>query len=232
MVARTLFLGAFALILRLDDVHGHAKLVEPPARNAMWRFGYDTPEDLDDAGLYCGGFSTQWKKNGGRCGPCGDAFSHPTPRPHETGGLYGKNITVRTYPPDADVDVVVDITSNHMGWFQFSLCQRDSVNQLETEDCFHYHLPILTEEGAVYRYVLPTSRGGLYLFKVKLPRDVTCNHCILRWEWIAGHTVGRCKDGKQRLGCGPQETYRNCADIAIRSGGGVRGPLAANGLEK
>lgn len=219
------------LFPRLDVADAHARLIEPPSRNAMWRFGYENPEDLDDAGLYCGGYSAQWK-NGGRCGPCGDAFSLPRPRPHETGGRFGRNITVRTYSPGAEIDAVVDITSNHMGWFQFALCQRDTLDEPETEDCFGETLPIVTDGGKVPRYVLPTTRNGLFLFTLQLPKDAECRHCVLRWEWVAGHTVGKCKDGRHRSGCGPQETYRNCADIAVRSGAGIRGPVAANGLHR
>ena len=37
---------------------------------------------------------------------------------------------------------------------------------------------------------------------------------------------GRCPNGTQAVGCGPQETYRNCADISVdHDGNGVRGPL-------
>ena len=32
---------------------------------------------------------------------------------------------------------------------------------------------------------------------------------------IAGNNWGRCSDGLYRVGCGPQETYINCADVAI-----------------
>lgn len=34
---------------------------------------------------------------------------------------------------------------------------------------------------------------------------------------------GKCEDGDHQVGCGPQETYRNCGDIAVKHDLGVRG---------
>lgn len=31
--------------------------MNPPARNAMWRFGYPNPVNYDDNELYCGGYA-------------------------------------------------------------------------------------------------------------------------------------------------------------------------------
>jgi hypothetical protein len=39
-------------------VNGHGRLMDPPARNAMWRFGFPNPVDYQDNELYCGGFSS------------------------------------------------------------------------------------------------------------------------------------------------------------------------------
>ncbi len=37
-------------------VMGHGRLMEPPARNAMWRFGFPNPINYNDNEVYCGGF--------------------------------------------------------------------------------------------------------------------------------------------------------------------------------
>lgn len=47
-------------------VAGHGYLIEPAARNSMWRKGFHNPKDYDDNGLNCGGISTQWGKNHGK----------------------------------------------------------------------------------------------------------------------------------------------------------------------
>ncbi|UYV73373.1 hypothetical protein LAZ67_10002887 [Cordylochernes scorpioides] len=46
----------------------------------------------------------------------------------------------------------------------------------------------------------------------------------------AGNNWGKCESGREAMGCGPQETYRNCADIAIRDGAGIRGPYMSASL--
>lgn len=94
--------------------------MDPPARNAMWRFGFPNPVNYNDNELFCGGyagllhkyttysqktitttticvFSVQWEQNSGNCGVCGDAYNFRSPRPHEAGGAYAKGIITRFY---------------------------------------------------------------------------------------------------------------------------------------
>lgn len=53
-------MGKYLFILLLTSlgwkykVHGHGRLMDPPGRNAMWRFGYPIPENYDDNQLWCG----------------------------------------------------------------------------------------------------------------------------------------------------------------------------------
>lgn len=39
--------------------------------------------------------------------------------------------------------------------------------------------------------------------------------CIIQWTYVAGNNWGICEDGTSGNGCGPQETFRGCSDIAI-----------------
>jgi len=41
----------------IPEVECHGRLVEPPGRSTMWRFGYDNPKNYNDMELFCGGFS-------------------------------------------------------------------------------------------------------------------------------------------------------------------------------
>ncbi|KAJ9576663.1 hypothetical protein L9F63_025441, partial [Diploptera punctata] len=41
--------------LRLAGVSGHGRLMNPPARNSMWRFGFPNPVNYNDNELFCGG---------------------------------------------------------------------------------------------------------------------------------------------------------------------------------
>jgi len=45
------------IILNLSrNVNGHARLLEPPGRSSMWRFGFGTPVNYNDNQLFCGGY--------------------------------------------------------------------------------------------------------------------------------------------------------------------------------
>lgn len=33
--------------------------------------------------------------------------------------------------------------------------------------------------------------------------------------YFSGNTWGECEDGSHAVGCGPQETFMSCSDIAI-----------------
>jgi len=52
-----LVLGA-ALIIEAQlimETYGHGRLLEPPARNTLWRFGFKAPPNYNDNELFCGG---------------------------------------------------------------------------------------------------------------------------------------------------------------------------------
>ncbi|KAK8783831.1 hypothetical protein V5799_009809 [Amblyomma americanum] len=211
----------------------------------MWRMNYDTPRNFEDSELFCGGIKVQWEDNGGKCGVCGDNYALPRPRRHETGNVFARNVTVRHYAPGSLVDLVVDVETNHLGHFEFALCPRHSWEEAETEECFEGNLlPVVTATGPTRkksffysddpptRYRLPTAANGLYMIQVQLPEKLICEYCVLRWHWRSANNWGDCGDGKMALGCGPQETYRNCADVAIVPSFGLRGPLGANAVPK
>lgn len=48
--------------------------------------------------------------------------------------------------------------------------------------------------------------------------DFECQHCVLQWKYIAGNNWGICKDGNGAVGCGDQEEFRACSDVAIGKG--------------
>lgn len=39
------------------EISAHGRLMEPPARNAMWRFGFPNPVNYNDNELFCGGYA-------------------------------------------------------------------------------------------------------------------------------------------------------------------------------
>ena len=54
--SKTLLAGALLFVqFERNLVDAHAKLIEPPMRSSMWRFGYNTPINYNDNELFCGG---------------------------------------------------------------------------------------------------------------------------------------------------------------------------------
>lgn len=43
-------------------VQGHGRLMDPPARNSMWRFGFPNPVNYNDNELFCGGYAGKCQK--------------------------------------------------------------------------------------------------------------------------------------------------------------------------
>lgn len=192
------------------SVSGHGRLIEPPSRASAWRFGFDTPHNYNDHELFCGGFSRQWHKNEGKCGVCGDAWDAPAPRAHELGGRFGKGVIVRKYAPHDSITIKVELTANHFGFFEFRVCEDPKTT---TQDCLDKY--VLQLDGKDSSKYYPKDGNKVYEMKYKLPEGLECAHCLLQWRYIAGNNWGSCGNGTEAVGCGPQEEFRACADIAI-----------------
>ncbi|XP_076666100.1 uncharacterized protein LOC143367809 [Andrena cerasifolii] len=198
------------LAVALQEIHGHGMMMDPVSRSSAWRKGFDVEPNYTDNQLFCGGFSVQWQQNDGKCGECGDDYALSRPRPNENGGIYGTGVIVERYTPGQTINVNVKLTANHLGAFTFQLCQLQNAEDEETESCFE---PLQLEDGS---YSLPVASGEMnFDVPIRLPSDVTCEHCVLRWNYRSGNNWGECDDGSSALGCGPQETFRNCADVSI-----------------
>ncbi|XP_047110088.1 uncharacterized protein LOC124784833 [Schistocerca piceifrons] len=198
-------------------VEAHARLMDPPARNSMWRFGYLTPVNYNDNELYCGGFTVQWQQYNGSCGLCGDSFGEPKPRPHEAGGLYGKGVISRNYVTGQEIQVEVDLTANHYGYFEMFICPNNNPKFEVDEECLRRNPLIVAGTRNETRYFIPpgTKKSDTLRYKVRLPPFVTCTQCVIQWRYVTANNWGLCADGSEAVGCGPTETFVNCADVAI-----------------
>ncbi|GFQ64704.1 chitin-binding type-4 domain-containing protein [Trichonephila clavata] len=196
-----------------SHVSGHGRLIEPPSRSSMWRFGFKTKPNYNDNELFCGGYTVQWQRNGGKCGVCGDAWHLPTPRPNEAGGIYGRGIIVRNYKPGQVIKSTVDITANHRGFFEFKLCPHNNPSTVVTQDCLD-KFPLELADGSGSKYY-PSAGTGSFTVQLRLPHHLTCSQCVFQWSYTAGNNWGRCENGTSKVGCGPQETFRGCSDVAI-----------------
>nr|QSC42437.1 lytic polysaccharide monooxygenase B [Coptotermes gestroi] len=220
---------SFALITPwlLYNVEAHGRLIEPPSRATMWRYGFSTPPNYNDHELYCGGFTRQWQRNGGKCGICGDAWDMPVPRPHEAGGKYAQGIIVRRYKKDSAITIRVELTANHRGYFEFRLCPNNAPRHAGTQACLDKYVlrrakfaGVSDEQSHETRYY-PAAGNKVFETRYLLPHGLTCTQCILQWKYIAGNNWGICENGTGAVGCGPQEEFRACADVEIVDSSGL-----------
>ena len=196
----------------------------------MWRYGFANPVNYNDNEVWCGGVGDQHGKYEGKCGVCGDSFGDEQPREHENGGKYGQGVLAHRYVMGQTIDVHVDLTTNHWGYFEFSLCDDVRKNKPATEECFEKNVLFLTERPGETRYYIAedTPKKMMVKYKLDLPQGVSCTNCVLRWTYVTGNTWGKCEDGTEKVGCGDQETFRNCADIQIYSVTQIPPHAAAN----
>ncbi|KAK5648476.1 hypothetical protein RI129_003368 [Pyrocoelia pectoralis] len=194
----------------LQHVVGHGMMWNPPNRSSLWRFNTSFPINYEDNQNFCGGYATQWNIHGGKCGVCGDNYGDAIPRENENTGVYGLGYVVAQYPSGSVMNVTIKITANHKGTFSYSLCKLLDYTKAEEENCFQ---PLLFADGS------ETFQVNSDVFNItnliQLPKDLVCDRCVLRWHYRTGNHWGQCEDGSGAVGCGPQETFRSCSDIAI-----------------
>ena len=161
----------------------------------------------------------QFDKNGGKCGVCGDDISDSEPREHENGGKFGTGQIAKRYVMGQTIDVEVDLTTNHWGFFELKLCPVNNRKEVVTQECLDSNPLTLVDDPASSKYYIPKgSKKKAYLsYQVKLPEGITCQQCVIQWTYNTGNTWGTCANGTQGVGCGDQEMFRNCADVQIYS---------------
>lgn len=145
---------------------------------------------------------------------CGDPWNGS--RENEEGGKYSNGIIVRSYDQGEVISVSVQLTASHKGYFEFKICKKDNPRKRTTQECLDKY-PLQLEDGSGTRYNIPNKSGyQLITVKLRLPEDVTCRDCTFQWKYNAGNSWGAdSSSGRNCLGCGNQEQFYGCADIAI-----------------
>jgi hypothetical protein len=117
------------------------------------------------------------------------------------------------------VTVEVDLTTNHNGYFEFKLCPVNGQAELENQECMDKYPLFLAADPTSSKYYIPegTGKSANITYDVDLPAGLTCSQCVLQWTYFTGNTWGKCANGTEAIGCGDQETFRNCADVQILS---------------
>ena len=220
-------------LIKLNPIESHGKMINPPQRGSMWRFGFDVVANYNDMSNYCGGFVRHWDKNGGKCGVCGDPWDQ-NPRDHEPGGQYATGKIGKTYHEGQIINITVDITANHYGYFEFRLCQNDEFMKAVTQECFDKHLLLINENNEKvktlqekeylekdldkYKYFVKDKGNAIINIKATLPKGITCRHCVIQWKYHSANRFGDKVNNKavSCLGCSDkQEEFYNCADVEI-----------------
>jgi len=189
----------------------------------MWRYDFGTPRNVNDHETNCGGFGKQWHENDGLCGLCGDDWSLPQPRPNEIGGKYGQGVLANSYIEGQVVQFEVELTAYHKGFFEFRVCPQNTLSWPASQACLDQHVLVQADAGGEKYYPATPRHGGKgdrYWMRYKLPQGLTCGLCVLQWRYRAGNSWGACSNGTQGIGCGPQEEFRACSDISIKTADG------------
>ncbi|XP_066920151.1 uncharacterized protein [Clytia hemisphaerica] len=192
-------------------IHCHGYMENPPSRNSMWRYGFPNPKNYGDNELFCGGAFVM-KKNGGKCGVCGDPY-HAKVQPHADGGKYANGIITRTYKQGQVIDVKIYLTMSHLGYFEFRIGEFD--NKKTSGNAIgklNGHLMDLVGGGT--RFTVPRYGKQKFDIKLKLPAGLKCKRCVLQW-WYKGANNWDCDKNGCGMGHGTQEHFVNCADVSI-----------------
>ena len=89
---------------------------------------------------FCGGFGYQFKIADGKCGICGDPW-FAEPREHEApDGKFATGTITAEYSQGQTIDIQIDITANHKGFFEFRLCPNIESNADPSQDCFDRYI--------------------------------------------------------------------------------------------
>ena len=80
--------------------------------------------------------------------------------------------------------MAVELTVNHLGYFEFKLCPKNSANELATQECFDRRLLKLSDGST--RYPINASAINYQYIMVQLPSDVYCDSCVIQWTYTGG----------------------------------------------
>uniref|UniRef100_T1KDI2 Chitin-binding type-4 domain-containing protein n=2 Tax=Tetranychus urticae TaxID=32264 RepID=T1KDI2_TETUR len=158
--------------------------------------------------MWCGGLAAK-RASGGKCGVCGDPFNGTRSSEVPNGQWVTKPPTLTGDYVQGDwINVTVNLTAAHKGYFVFRLCPAVTDEVEVTQKCLNqYPLEIVNgSPGNRFKYNLGNQGSGMYNFTLILPGNLTCARCVLQWDYTCGN------QGTTDM---ENETFRACADIRI-----------------
>lgn len=127
--------------------------------------------------MFCGGTNALWFVYGGKCGICGEVWNET--KLFEKGGEKYLGKIVRTYTQGDSINGTVVITANHYGWFEFRICNIDGWDGDATQECLNKTVIKFNGINDTRLMVKNYSSPAIVQFKLDLPANLTCKHCVL-----------------------------------------------------
>lgn len=209
-------------------VNGHGYLFNPVSR-ALYQKLYNRtycPE-----AEFSGGLVYRYYYRGGDLHVCGNnGLSGFAKNTHLVGPIQ------KTYLSGTNVTMSAKFYFAHGGYFNIKLCKLNSSSDIVSQECFDQEaLKIVATDGYENATILdgynvfvpyPGYEGVTkdINFTVQLPAGLTCDNCVLLWDWrqpppycqyANGSSVGGAfLPSSKRASC-IQQTFRSCADIKI-----------------
>ena len=105
-----------------------------------------------------------------------------------------------------DVKVDIELTTNHWGYFELKLCPLNHHGKIATQECMDANPLPMADNPAETKYYVPigTPKTANFSYSVSLPQGMTCSQCVVQWTYTTGNTWGKCDNGTEAIGCGPQ----------------------------
>ena len=73
------------------------------------------------------------------------------------------------------------------GYFEFRLCANNDFKKVVTKECLDKGL-LEFEDGSTRYSVI---KEGLNKVRVKLPKDIQCDQCVLQWRYNTGKYISK-----------------------------------------
>lgn len=224
MYFQKLLLVAAATLSSLQCVRAHGFMTKPAPRNI---------NDYNKQSLAAGGPGTVNAGGGYRHGMCGNAAEDST----QNWNAASFPTSESTYISGQELAIEITITAHHLGFFEFDLCDSPDISETcfrsnrllrsncnveehGEDECRKWWKPPLTTEVEHYSFgsdgyplgspIITGCGDTSFTAHFKLPEDLSCTHCVLRWHW---YTTNSCTNPAGDT----SEEFWNCADIRIDS---------------
>ena len=87
------------------------------------------------------------------------------------------------------IKVRIELTANHMGYFEFRVCPNNAPKKPASQMCLDKNILQQSNSGGPRYYPGPGSK--VFEMHYQLPKDLTCQQCVFQWRYVAGNNWGK-----------------------------------------